>query len=234
MVPGDLDRGIEPGDRRIELPQLQLDAFADRARADAGRIERLNDVREGGFDLGGLALDLGPQGVGDLLQRLRQVAVVADGIDDGARDGQLARRELRQLELPQKMFLQRLAGGVGEFLLPVIVIAAPGGVGRSDAALAPALIQHLDGALARSFRGGFGRFRRRRVLQRRGVEAFLMAIVHRLQHDVGLEEFADMRLQLEGGQLQEPDGLLQLRGHRQLLTQPELQRGFQHAGTEAA
>ncbi len=61
-----------------------------------------------------------------------------------------------------------------------------------------------------------------------------MALLHRLQHDVGLEELADMRLQLEGGQLQEPDRLLQLRGHRQLLTQLELQGGFQHAGTEAA
>jgi hypothetical protein len=41
-----------------------------------------------------------------------------------------------------------------------------------------------------------------------------------------------MGLELEGGQLQESDGLLQLRGHGQLLTQPELQGRFQHGGTE--
>ena len=43
-----------------------------------------------------------------------------------------------------------------------------------------------------------------------------------------LEQLADMRLQLERGQLQESDGLLQLRGHGQLLTQLQLQRRFQH------
>ena len=40
-----------------------------------------------------------------------------------------------------------------------------------------------------------------------------------------------MGLKLEGGQLQKSDGLLQLRGHGQLLTQLELQGGFQHGGT---
>ncbi len=38
----------------------------------------------------------------------------------------------------------------------------------------------------------------------------------------------NMRLQFEGGQLQQPDGLLQLRRHRQLLAEAELQGGFQH------
>jgi hypothetical protein len=37
-----------------------------------------------------------------------------------------------------------------------------------------------------------------------------------------------MGLELEGWQLQKSDGLLQLRGHGQLLTQPELQGRFQH------
>src|SRR6185437_12111362 len=115
----DLDRRVEPGGRRIELPQLQLDALADRARADTRRVQGLN-ARKRSLDLGGLALDFGPQGVGDLLQRLRQVAIVADGVDDGARDRKLPRLQLRELELPEQIFLHRLTGGVGEFLLPVI------------------------------------------------------------------------------------------------------------------
>jgi hypothetical protein len=41
-----------------------------------------------------------------------------------------------------------------------------------------------------------------------------------------------VRLQLERWQLQEPDGLLQLRGHGQLLTQLQLQRRFEHGGCE--
>ena len=57
-----------------------------------------------------------------------------------------------------------------------------------------------------------------------------LGLLVRLEHDVALEKFADMRLKLERGQLEESDGLLQLRGHRQLLTQPELQRRFQHGG----
>ena len=55
----------------------------------------------------------------------------------------------------------------------------------------------------------------------------------RLEHDVALEQLADVGLQLERGQLQEADGLLQLRGHRQLLTQLELQGRFQHGGVGA-
>ena len=37
-------------------------------------------------------------------------------------------------------------------------------------------------------------------------------------HEIGVER----------RKLQKPDGLLELRGHRELLTQPELQRRFQH------
>ena len=55
-----------------------------------------------------------------------------------------------------------------------------------------------------------------------------VGLLVRLEHDIAFEQLADVRLQLEGGQLQQPDGLLQLRGHGQRLTQPELQGGFQH------
>ena len=44
-----------------------------------------------------------------------------------------------------------------------------------------------------------------------------------LEHDVRLEQLADVRLQLDRRQLQQPDRLLQLRGHGQLLTQLQLQ-----------
>ena len=49
-----------------------------------------------------------------------------------------------------------------------------------------------------------------------------------LEHDVGLERLLDLRLQLEHGQLQQLDRLLQLRGHRQLLTELELQGRLEH------
>ena len=74
-----------PGVMRVELTKLQLDALTERARSDAGRIERLH-AREHRLDLCRVALDLGAQSVGDLLEALGEIAVVADGIDDGARD----------------------------------------------------------------------------------------------------------------------------------------------------
>ena len=43
-----------------------------------------------------------------------------------------------------------------------------------------------------------------------------------------LERFLDLRLQLEHGQLQQLDRLLQLRRHRQLLTELELQGRLEH------
>ena len=55
-----------------------------------------------------------------------------------------------------------------------------------------------------------------------------LGLFHGLEHHVALEQLADVRLELERGQLQKPDRLLQLRGHRQLLTQLQLQRRFQH------
>src|SRR5262249_15911891 len=57
--------------------------------------------------------------------------------------------------------------------------------------------------------------------------AGLVGLLDRLQHDVRFEQLADVRLQLESWQLQKANGLLQLRGHGQVLTQLELQGRFQ-------
>ena len=56
--------------------------------------------------------------------------------------------------------------------------------------------------------GGFGRF-----------EVFFD-----LEHGIGFERFLNLLLKIEGRQLQQPNGLLQLRGHRQLLAHLELER----------
>src|SRR6185437_15215094 len=229
MMPRNLDCSVESGGRRVELPQLQLDTFTDGPRADSRRVEGL-DTGKRRLDLGSVTVNLGPQCIGDLLQRLGEIAVIADGIDDGTSDRELPRLEPYQLELPEQILLQGLTRRIGELLLAVIVIAAPGGFRGSDTLIAPALIEHLDGALPRG-RRRLDRLGGRGILEGAGLETFLVPIIHRLEHHIGLEELTDVRLQLESGQLQEPDRLLQLRGHRQLLTQLELQRGFQHAGT---
>ena len=50
-----------------------------------------------------------------------------------------------------------------------------------------------------------------------------------LEHHVALERFADLRLEFEDRQLQQADGLLQLRGHRELLAKFELQGWLEHS-----
>ena len=55
-----------------------------------------------------------------------------------------ARRQVRHFQLPQQVFLDRLARVVRELLLPIVVFAAPGAVGRADALFAPVIVDHLD------------------------------------------------------------------------------------------
>ena len=77
-----------------------------------------------------------------------------------------------------------------------------------------------------SFRGVCCRLARGRDLVERGeVDRIVLFL---LEHDVGLERLQHLRLQLEHGQLQQLDGLLQLRGHRKLLTELELQGRLEH------
>jgi hypothetical protein len=50
-----------------------------------------------------------------------------------------------------------------------------------------------------------------------------------LEHHVALERFADLCLEFEDRQLQQADGLLQLRSHRELLAKFELQGWLEHS-----
>ena len=64
-----------------------------------------------------------------------------------------------------------------------------------------------------------------RLVERGEVDRVVLFL---LEHDVGLERLLHLRLQLEHGKLQQLDGLLQLRGHRKLLTELELQGRLEH------
>jgi hypothetical protein len=239
-----LDRGVESGRGGIQLAQLQLDALADRACTDARRIQCLHAAHQHRFHLGGVAFDFRPQRVGDLVQRFGQVAVVADGIDDGARNRELARFELGQLQLPQQVVLQRLAGGISEFLLALVIVVVPRGFRGADTLFAPALVDHLDGVVFLAALRRFGLLALANPIEvvllvgrDRGVTVSgferpgALGILRGLEHHICFEQLANVSLKFEGGELQEPDRLLQLRGHGQLLTQLELQRGFQHGDT---
>ncbi len=217
-------RGGEARRRRVELRELQLDALGDRARADARRVELLDDG-EHGLDARGVGPDVRGDRGGDRLRGLGQVAVVIDGVDDRAADRELLRRQVRELELPPEVVLQRVSGLVGEFRL-ALAGARPGRLGLGRGRLGP-LVADLDDDVVLGGLAGLrilAAFARQR-LERGGGLAFLLE----LQQHVALERLLDLRQQLGRGQLQQPDGLLQLRRHRQLLADPELQGRFHHA-----
>ena len=170
--------------------------------------------------------DFGQQRGGDVFERIGDVAVVVDRIDNRARDRELARREIGVFELADQMVLQRKGGVVGDFGGTLVVIAP--GI-RSGAALAPVVFD--DFGFDDDFRCRLrihALFFRHRMRFERLERAGGFVFVHGLEHDVAFELLADVRLQLQRRHLQEADRLLQLWGHRQRLTQLQLQRWLHH------
>jgi hypothetical protein len=220
MPLGDRQRQFQSGRVGMQRTQLQRQALAQAARRDAGRIQGLHQP-EHAVDFGGVGGDLGQQRGGDVFQRVGDVTVVIDCIDNRAGDGEIARREIRVFELRDQVILQRYLRVVGNFSRALVVVAPGIGAG---AALAPGVFDDFG------FDGDFG--------LRLGIDALLfrhrmrfecfegaggLVFVDRLEHDIAFELFADVRLQLQCRHLQEANRLLQLRGHGELLTQLQLQ-----------
>ena len=102
MFVGDGEREAQAGRVRVQRAQLQLQAFAQRARGDARRDRasaRACSTRSTSVGVGG---DFGQQRRRDVVERVGDVAVVVDRIDDRARDRELARREIRVFELADR------------------------------------------------------------------------------------------------------------------------------------
>ena len=120
MFDRDPDGDVPRRRPRVELTQLQRDALAQVAGADAGGLEGLYGgehtlhVRRGRFDLRQQA---GP----DLLQIVLQVAVIVDRIHDDTCDRQVDGGQLGELELLDQLFLQRLTVLVAEVAAAVVV-----------------------------------------------------------------------------------------------------------------
>ena len=125
------------------------------------------------------------------------------------------------------MLAQRLAALVGEVALALLVVLGAAGIAAGAGAVGPGLVDDLD--LDAAFVLGH-RLRGRGHRRERGAELDLVIGVGLLllEHDVALEHLGEVRLQVERRHLQEADGLLQLRRHRQRLTQLELQRLLEH------
>jgi hypothetical protein len=219
----------------VQLTQLQGDALAQIAGADPGRFERLHR-RQHALHVRRSGLDFGPETRADVLQIVLQIAVVGDGIGDHARDGEVDGRKIGEFELFDELFLQRLSVLVAE-VAAAVIIARPRSVRGSAGLFAPGLVRDLHFGFFTLFGGGGIAVELGILL----VDRSLFALAHdirlriqgefilRLEHHVGLERLPDVRLQIERGQLQQPDGLLQLRRHGELLANAKLQTWLQHS-----
>ena len=151
-----------------------------------------------------------------------EVAVAVQGSNDALRDLAVTRAERRHPHLPQKMFVQ--GGG--------LAVAAV----KFESVMAAAVAcrrRHMPGQAVLPFRiaeGGVNGFRQvavpatlRQCLQAR-VEFPIIPRLFRLrglrlfQQRIARQGFAQLAEQLAAGQLQQFNGMLKLRRHRQTLT----------------
>jgi hypothetical protein len=253
----------EDGDRlRLaarQRAQLQHEALGEVAGADAGRLHALQVAQAAAQPVEHrvvLGEDLvAGQALGDLLERIGQVAVVVERLDQDEHGRSVGRREAHAGELAAEVVLQaRRRGAPLGSALQVVDIAESRAAGRlADAVEVLALgavlpVVAIGGAevlaihrlrLVGRVRAGLGgplglalsgAFRRGRPLRHRleGPGELLLGLEERIR----LEHLLHLLVQLERRELQETDRLLQLRRQRQVLREPDLE-GCLHAGRRA-
>ena len=222
------------------MPQLHQQALLQVAGAHPRRLELLQAVQYC-HDFVQLYIQFRAfqQGLVEFLQLLLQAPVVVGGVDDREGDQAVRVRQAGEVELPQQLFLQGLAGGIarleigirhvvgsahrcrgrGQQIIPLGIHwqffgQVPIPVAVSGQLVGPVLAVHraiLAGAVG-LFPGIC------LALAGKGV------ILFGFQQGIAVQGLLYLLLQVQGGQLQQPDSLLQLWRHRQLLAQFELQR----------
>ncbi|MNG87457.1 hypothetical protein D3C79_462650 [compost metagenome] len=216
-----------------QLAQLQQQAFAQIAGADASRLELLDAVQYG-FDLVQLDIQLRVEPCADFFECVFQVALAVDAVDQGHGNQAVGVGHRRQVQLPQQVALQAFAGRCARGEVPFVIIvarqAAGAGLvdvfpGRIDGelvgdALAPLTVFQVvgaDGAFLETVVLNFGGRLVLGVVGHRVAVVEVFAVFLTFEHRVRLQRFLDFLLEVQGGELEQADGLLQLRCHRQLL-----------------
>ncbi len=188
--------------------------------------------------------------LGDLLQRVGQVAVLVERVDQRGQRGGVLGCEAHARELRAQVVLQRFGGGAALAALEVVaVFAGAGGLAQlgqlGDAVEVLALgavfpVVALGGAELGAVDagrlvgvGGAGLDARLGLLALGAALAGGGALVRRLgrgrflvdlQERVLLEHLVDLLLQLQRGELEQADRLLELRCQCEVLRQAQLQR----------
>ncbi len=233
--------------------QLQAQAFGQVARAHARRLHAVQPVQRALQARAQILVRLGVvdrhaqhlgQPRGDVVQRVGQVAVAVQRLDQDLQRSAVLAAQAHAGHLPAQVLLQRdraaaalelavvrvgrgaavEAGGLADAVevvalgtvLPVLALGGAEVVGLDLGKCAVAAVAAVEiVALRRRIGLGFGAFRRRGVEGQRLVVGF--------EEGVQLEHLLDFLLQLQCRQLQQPDRLLQLRRQRQMLRQADLQ-----------
>jgi hypothetical protein len=219
VLAGDLERQ-RAGRMPAQQAQLQHQALGGRARAHARGLEILQ-VPQRDAELLGVDLGLRREQRRDLLQRLREIAILVERVDQHRDQRAVALADAGERELLVEVVAQRRRVGRRERAVGVVVVVrAPGGRGR----LGQPVLAPLGGLVGR------GRLRlrgaRARVARRGERGARLAFRVLALEDRVLHQQALDLLVQLDRGQLQQADRLLQLRRQRQVLREPELQGGL--------
>lgn len=231
--------------------QLQAQAFGQVARTHAGRLQRLQQLQPQAeavhqfFHLLQVVVHIG-QGGGELGQRIFQVAVVVERLDQKAQHRHVLGRQAQRQRLAVQVLGQR-GLRVRTIAGIQLVVAVGGGHARRRLATPFAVVgRHIQAAIAVpavglgacSLEVGIGRAglrgsladsitladpgvgaRQAELLARRGL-------VVALQERVVVEHLLDFALQLQRRQLQQADRLLQLRREGQVLRDAKGQPGF--------
>ncbi|MCY1419330.1 hypothetical protein D9M71_349160 [compost metagenome] len=215
------------------MAQLQQQAFAQGTGANAGRFELLDAVQYR-FDLVQLDIQFRVETGADFLEGVFQIALAVDAVDQGNGDQAVGVGHRRQVQLPQQVALQAFAGRCAGSEVPLVVVVArqaagaglvdvfPGGVDRQlvGDALAPLTVFQVvgtDGAFLEVVVLDFGNRLVLGVVRHRVAVVEVVAVFLTFEHRVRLQRFLDFLLEVQGGELEQADGLLQLRCHRQLL-----------------
>ena len=224
---------------------LHQQALAQVAATNANRVEVLDQLQHVGSVFGvepgffGQIFDgqiWGARPVGSLDALQIQVALLVQVADDQLRKAAFSLGEITGRELPEQVIVQ--AARLGEVLLDGRQLVESAAV-SGDRLLQAAVLEELlpvdlsDGLLALAGVGGLGR----RALELRVCRLRLRALARIVagaasldvlvgQHRVVVELLPDLVDQLQPGELQQFDGLLQLRRHHQLLGQAELLLDF--------
>ncbi len=229
-------------------PQLQREALGRAARADARRVEALQQ-RQRRLQLLLLDLELRRQHREDVVELVAEIALFLERLDQHRDEAAVALVQLLQRELAEQVLAQRDRRHVDVREVAVVVVAvaaaiARAPVGRGEVVDAPLTafevgdddaVRAAGRVVARGVRchvAGVVRRRRVEVLVEAGplhrpvavqLDGRMHRVVDALEQRVLGERDLDFLVQLERRQLQQPDRLLQLRRQREMLRDAELE-----------